>query len=146
MVAAAWSPPGDEERPIALVDIGTGAGLGLHLDRYRYLFHGPGNRVTAAGDPASAVVVETEVRGPGVIPLANTLPTIADRVGIDIEPLDPSDPRVFSWLAACVPQEVGAVTRFHRAVEVALANPTRSVRGDAAEILPELLAALPEDL
>jgi hypothetical protein len=133
-------------RPVALVDVGTGAGLALHLDRYRYVFRGPEDDLAELGDPASPVVLETEVRGSAGIALPRVLPTIADRVGIDIEPLDVADPAVAGWLAACVPQEIGAVTRFHRAVEVALAHPARTVRGDASTVLPEVLATLPDDL
>src|SRR5262249_48349551 len=70
----------------------------------------------------------------------------AQRVGIDIEPLDIGDPAVRSWLGACIPQEIGAVTRFHEAVSVAVANPVRSVRGDAVDVLPSILAGIPEGL
>ena len=71
------------------------------------------------------------------------LPTVADRVGIDVEPLDLAEPDVRGWLAACVPQEIGAVTRFHKAARVALDNPARALRGDACELLPEVLDAIP---
>jgi hypothetical protein len=135
----------DEQRPVVLVDIGTGAGLGLHLDRYRYVFRRSGHGGSEVGDPASAVMLETEVRGLHPVPAVGALPPIADRVGIDIEPLDIADPAVLSWLAACLPQEVGAVTRFHRAVDVALAHPARTVRGDATSVLPEVVGSIPED-
>ncbi len=49
---------------------------------------------------------------------------------------------VHGWLAACVPQEIGAVTRFHEAARVALDNPARALRGDACELLPEVLDAI----
>jgi hypothetical protein len=133
-------------RELALVDIGTGAGLALHLDRYRYVFRGPHGSTATVGDPESEVVLETEVRGAHAAPLAAALPRIAERVGIDIEPLDIEDPGVRSWLAACIPQEIGAVTRFHRAVKVASAHPARTVRGDVGDALPDVLASLPDDL
>jgi hypothetical protein len=133
-----------EGREIVLIDVGTGAGLALHLDRYRYLFRGPQpDQVIAVGDDDSAVELETEVRGSSAPPIAHALPRIVDRVGIDAEPLDLSDPAVRAWLAACVPQESGAITRFQRAVEVAIANPARTVRGDATETLPGILECIP---
>jgi hypothetical protein len=132
-----------EGREIVLVDIGTGAGLALHLDRYGYLFRGPGERVTTVGDPGDGVILETEVRGPLMPPIPAALPEVADRIGVDIEPLDIRDPAVRAWLAACVPQEIGAVTRFHQAAEVAIAHPARTVRGDAAAVLSDLLAGIP---
>jgi hypothetical protein len=139
----ALAPAIAEGREIVLVDVGTGAGLALHLDKYRYVFRGPGTRVEAVGGSDSAVTIETQARGPLVAPVPSALPRIIDRVGIDIEPLDLGDPAVRGWLAACVPQEIGAVTRFHRAVEVAVAHPARTIRGDACAVLPEVLAAIP---
>jgi hypothetical protein len=134
----------EDGREIALIDVGTGAGLALHLDRYRYRFREPGGHVATVGDPGSRVVIETELRGEAAVPIRSTLPTIAERIGIDIEPLELADHSVRAWLTACIPQEAGAVTRFHNAVEVATAHPVRSVRGDACEVLPDVLAAIPD--
>ena len=142
---AALAPAIAAGRPIALVDIGTGAGLALHLDRYRYLFAGPGRHATTIGDPNSDVVITTEVRGARRVPLEPALPHIAKRVGIDIEPLELSDPAVREWLGACVPQEIGAITRFHHAVEIARSRPAALVRGDALAALPDVLAAIADD-
>lgn len=74
------------------------------------------------------------------------LPHVAERIGIDIEPLDTADPEVRNWLAACIPQEAGAVTRFHHAVRVAASHPARVVRGDAGTVLPGVLDEIPGDL
>lgn len=140
----ALGPAIDDQREIVLVDIGTGAGLALHMDRYRYVFRGPEGDAVTVGDPDSEVVIETELRGAHPAPIPLTLPRIADRVGIDIEPLDIAEPGVRAWLTACIPQEIAAVTRFQKAVEVALAHPARNVRGDASAVLPEILAAAQE--
>jgi hypothetical protein len=141
----ALAPASRDGREIILIDIGTGAGLALQLDRYRYLFHGPGSRLQTVGNPDAAVVIETDLRGGAAPPLPATMPRIADRIGIDIEPLDLGDRAVRNWLAACIPQEIGAVTRFHSAVEVAIAHPVRRVRGDACAALPGVLSQAPAD-
>ncbi len=138
----ALAPAIEDQREIALVDVGTGAGLALHADRYRYVFRGPESHVVTVGDPDSEVVIETELRGGHPAPIPSTPLKIVERIGIDIEPLDIADPSVHAWLAACIPQEIGAVTRFHKAAEVAIAHPARSVRGDAGAVLPEVLAAI----
>ena len=70
---------------------------------------------------------------------------IADRVGVDVEPLDLADPDVLAWLAACVPPEAGAVTRFAAASALARATPARTVRGNLLDVLPEVIASLPAD-
>lgn len=140
----ALAPAIGEERELVLVDIGTGAGLALALDRYRYIFRGPGGQLAMVGDEDSKVLIETRVRGSQPVPTPPRLPRIVDRVGIDVEPLDLADRDVRAWLAACIPQEIGAVTRFHHAVELAIGNPARTVRGDADEVLPAVLAGTPE--
>jgi hypothetical protein len=135
----------EDGHEMVLVDLGTGAGLTLHLDRYRYVYRA-GEHASVIGDPAAKVVVETELRGSQLPALPSAVPRIVDRVGIDIEPLDLGDRDVRGWLAACIPQEIGAVTRFHHAVEVVIANPARTVRGDVREVLPDVLASIPAGL
>jgi len=129
----------DPDRPIALVDLGTGAGLGLHVDRYRFVF---GDR--ALGDPDAAVTISPELRGRPA-PLPARMPTIAARLGVDVEPLDLDDQRVHQWLAACIPPETGAVDRFAAASGIARGHPAPVARGDAVEDLLDLCAGMPED-
>ncbi|PVZ09051.1 DUF2332 domain-containing protein [Actinomycetospora cinnamomea] len=129
----------DPERPIALVDLGTGAGLGLHLDRYRFVF---GDR--AVGDPDAALTIAPRLRGRPA-PLPSRMPTIAARLGVDVEPLDLDDQRVRDWLAACIPPEAGAVDRFAAASEVVREHPAPMVRGDAVEDLLALCDGMPRD-
>lgn len=131
----------EHRRPLALVDLGTGAGLGLQLDRYHYRYTGASGDSTV-GDPASPLELSCEVRRGTVRP---AMPTIIDRVGVDIEPLDLADDDVYRWIAACIPPEPGAVTRFAGAVEVARAHPVRCVRGAVNDALPEIVEAMPSD-
>jgi hypothetical protein len=138
MIAAA------DNRPIALVDLGTGAGLGLHLDRYRYTYRAPDGSARTVGDPAAAVRLSCVVRA-GAPPLPPSVPVLADRVGIDVEPLDLTDPDTLAWLAACVPPEAGAVTRFAEASTLARAEPARKVRGSLLDVLSDVVADLPPD-
>jgi hypothetical protein len=134
----------DDPRPLALVDLGTGAGLGLHLDRYRYSYLLPDGGRLVAGAAASTVLLSCRVRVGR--PLATgQVPCIGSRVGVDSEPLDLSDPATAAWLAACVPPEAGAVTRFTAAAAVARAHPARMVRGDLVDLLPQVIAEIPRD-
>jgi len=133
-----------DPRPLALVDLGTGAGLGLHLDRYRYTYELPGGDRLVAGDVTSEVALSCEVRA-GRPPVSGGVPSIGSRIGVDSEPLDLADPATAAWLAACVPPEAGAVTRFAAAAAVARAHPTRTVRGDLVDVLPQVVAEVPRD-
>lgn len=134
----------DQGRPLALVDLGTGAGLGLNLDRYHYTYVDADGARRVTGDPDATVRIECTVRT-GVPPVPARIPVVAERVGVDIEPLDVADPQVLAWLAACVPPEAGAVTRFAAASALARAEPARKVRGDLLDVLPGVVAALPAD-
>ena len=89
-------------------------------------------------------MLETEVRGSGPAPVPPALRRIADRVGIDVEPLDLADEGVRGWLAACVPPETGAVDRFAAASAIALEHPAPMVRGDLVETVAAVCAGLPD--
>ncbi len=114
-----------------------GAGLGLHLDRYRYLV---GDR--ASGPRDAAMSLHCDVRGLREPPRA-ALPPIAERVGIDRSPLDPRDPAARSWLEACAPPEADGLVRLAAAMEVARRNPARLVAGDVLTALPAALDSFP---
>jgi hypothetical protein len=126
--------------PISLVDLGSGAGLGLHLDRYRY-------RVgTGAFGPADASVrLDCEARGDRQPP-ADGLPAMAERVGIDVHPVNLGDPDARAWLEACAPPEESALYRLAAAVDVARRHPAAIVAGDAVDALPGVLAGLRPDV
>ena len=130
---AATAPPGE---PVALVDLGTGAGFGLHLDRYRY-------RVGAVtgGPSAAAVTLDCEPRGAGQPPPA-ALPPIAERAGIDVRPVDAADPAARDWLEACAPPEETALSRLAAALDLAARHPAPIVAGDVVDALPGVLASL----
>jgi hypothetical protein len=128
---------GSRADPMGLADLGTGAGLGLQLDRYSYLV---GAR--AAGPQAAALSLSCDVRGPYEPPLAE-LPPIADRVGIDLSPVDVQDQAARSWLQACAPPEASALGRLAAAIEVTRQNPVKLVAGDVLKVLPAVLDSFP---
>jgi hypothetical protein len=122
--------------PVSLVDLGSGAGLGLHLDRYRYRV-GTG----AFGPPEASVRLDCEARGDRQ-PLPAHLPPVAERVGIDVHPVNLGDRDARAWLEACAPPEASALSRLAAAVDVARRHPAAIVAGDAVDALPGVLAAL----
>jgi hypothetical protein len=134
---ASRADPASPAEPIGLADLGTGAGLGLHLDRYRYLV---GDQ--ASGPRTAAMTLSCDVRGSRRPPRA-VLPPIAERVGIDRHPLDPLDPAARSWLEACTPPEASALARLAAALGVARRYPARLVAGDVLGALPGVLDGFP---
>jgi hypothetical protein len=130
----------DRAAPVALVDLGTGAGLGLHLDRYRYIIDG-----ICTGPPDAGLILTCERRGRQKAPRP-ALPPIHSRAGVEIDPVDLEDPDALAWLQSCTPPEASALTRLAAAVEVARATPAPVVTGDAIGALPDVIASQPPDL
>jgi hypothetical protein len=126
---------------IALIDIGTGSGLGLHIDRYGYRLS-DGRHF---GDHASPLQLLTVIEGALEPPIPFTLPPISMRIGIDVDPIDLADPDARRWVRSCVPPEAESLSRFDRAVAIAVAHRQTLRRGDAIELLPDLLAQVPSD-
>jgi hypothetical protein len=136
----------DAARPLALVDVGTGAGFALHLDAYGYSYDRDDGPPITVGDPTSPVLLRTTLRGPRTPALPASPPVVALRIGVDTEPLDVGDPSVRAWLRACTPPVAEALARFDRAADFAAAHPVTTVRADALTALPELVADLPDDV
>ncbi len=124
--------------PIAMIDLGTGAGLGLQLDRYQYEI---GDLRT--GPPG--LTLTCEVRGDRQPPRPE-LPPIICRAGIELDPVDLADSAERSWLEACSPPEASALTRLDLAIEMSRRSPPPIIAGDAVAALPGVLDSLPPDL
>ena len=135
----------DAGRPLALVDVGTGAGFALRLDAYRYCYHRAGGEVISVGEPDAPVTLHTTLRGPRTPVLPVSPPPVAARIGIDTEPLDVGDPQVRGWLRACTPPVAEALTRFDQAADYAAAHSVTMVRADVLTVLPEVFERLSDD-
>lgn len=129
---------------LALVELGSSAGLNLVLDAYAVRYR-QGDRVLRAGPPDAALTLDCELRGQGVPPTG--FPRVLSRVGIDANPVDLRDPAAVLWLRALVWPD-------HATRERLLADATRVGRelvpplrrGDAAELLPRVLDEVPAGL
>jgi len=125
--------------PVALVDVGASAGINLLCDRYRidYGEHG------TTGPTASPVEIACRVVA-GHPPVADRLPAIDRRIGIDRSPIDLSDPDDARWLLACVWPDTGRLARTAASIRLARDDPPPVIAGDAIDTLPRVLAGLPK--
>lgn len=131
---------GDRPAGVAFIDLGAGAGLALHLDRY-------GHRLSNGawlGDRMSPLVLRSEIGGPA--PTHPSLPVVGRRMGVDLDPIDLHDATSRAWARSCIPPEVDSLARFDGACELARAHPGPVRRGDALEALPAMLDEVPADL
>lgn len=132
------------EGPIALLEVGTSAGLCLHPDRYSYEY------VTEQG-----VVTLDPVAGPSAVRLRSTIrgreppsamPEVVWRAGIDQHPLDVTDEADRTWLETLIwPEHQERRDRLRAAARIAASDPTRVVAGDLNDELPLLAAEAPGD-
>ena len=66
--------------------------------------------------------------------------------GVDLAPVDASDPADARWLRACLwPDQTARQARLAAALAVAREHPVDVRRGDALDVLPELIAEAPAD-
>ena len=133
----ALTAPAAPAEPVALADLGTGAGLGLHLDRYRYQV---GSRITGPAD--APLTLHCVPRGPLTPPPA-ALPPIAERAGLDLHPVDVTDPAARAWLEACAPPEATALARLTAAIDLTRRHRVPLLAGDVLDLLPAVLASFP---
>jgi hypothetical protein len=128
--------------PLVLVEVGASAGLCLFPDRYSYRYdHDSGSTVVGTGRPTFPC--HTTGR-----PAAPSAPEVVARAGLDLHPLDVTDPADVAWLQALVwPEQTDRAERLRAAVETVRADPPRVVAGDLLsdvdDLITDLRAGLP---
>lgn len=124
--------------PLALIEVGSSAGLCLYPDRYAYEYDG-----VPVGPPSP---VRLSVATTGGVPVPSSVPTVVARIGIDLNPLDPADPDDRAWLRALIwpgPHADARLSRLAAAAEVAAGEPATTLTGDLLDRLPDALALAP---
>ncbi|MEP6299921.1 MAG: DUF2332 domain-containing protein, partial [Ilumatobacter sp.] len=142
--------------PIAHVDVGTSAGLNTLLPRYSYRYdaddetHGEADTETDVGGPgarghvigAGGPLLTCSTRGSG--PLPNSMPAVSSARGIDIDPVDITDPVDARWLQACCwPDQTDRFDRLAAAIELARADPPEIVTGHAVSAIRPVIDRIP---
>ncbi|MEU3455986.1 DUF2332 domain-containing protein [Micromonospora sp. NPDC006766] len=121
-------------QPLALLEVGASAGLCLYPDRYAYRY---GEHLLGTGEP----VLDCVAAG---APLPNRRPEVVWQAGLNLNPLDVTDPADLAWLDALIwPEHAHRRTRLRAAAAVAAADPPLLVRGDVVDDLPALAARAP---
>jgi hypothetical protein len=118
---------------IELLELGASAGLNLNMDGFVYDLGG-----AVAGDPSSDVRLAPRWSG-GAPDIAQV--EVVARRGVDLNPLDVSDPAVASRLLAYVwPDQPERLARIEVAISIAQLHPPVIDRADGAEWTVEQLS------
>jgi len=128
-------------RPVALLEVGSSAGLLLNLDHYGYRI---GDAVV--GDAGSAVQLACEVQGSLRPELPGEIPPVAWKAGLDRNPLHIGDPETAAWLRALIwPEHRDRLAVLDAALRLAAPHPPDVRRGDLVDGLEDLAAEAPAD-
>ncbi len=129
--------------PIALLEVGSAAGLCLYPDRYSYRYRIADEVIAIDPDAGeSAVVLGCDAIGPAPLPVR--LPEIVWRAGIDLNPLDPRSAEDLAWLDALVfPEHDDRRERLRAAAAIAAEQPPATYRGDVMDVLERAAADAP---
>jgi hypothetical protein len=122
--------------PLALLELGSSAGLNLVPDRYAYRLG-----TLAAGAAESCLTLEPQWEGPD--PPAATI-EVESRAGVDLNPLDVSDPEARTRMLAYVwPDQPQRLERMAAAMAIAAEVALRIEAGDAAAFVEAHAAPRP---
>jgi hypothetical protein len=128
------------KRPLALVEVGTSAGLHLLWDKYGYNY-GPDLQF---GDANSPVQLSCELRGKFRPRMPEPFPHVGYRAGIDLDPVDVRDPDQVLWLRAMIwPEHQERVELLERAISIARDDPPTLLKGDVFDLLPQAVQNAP---
>ncbi|MBA2462600.1 MAG: DUF2332 domain-containing protein [Actinobacteria bacterium] len=125
-----------------LIELGPSGGFNLMWDRYRYRYE-----AESWGPPDAPLELDGDERRPVPGELLSLTPRVRRRVGLDLDPVDVTTEegalrlRSFVW-----PGQAGRMERLDRAIEVVRREPPELVRGDMADVLPQLLAERSSDV
>lgn len=126
--------------PLALIEVGASAGLCLYPDRYSYLY----DDSRAVDPPDGPSKVQINCATTGSPPLPDSVPAVAYRAGVDLNPLDVSCEGDMAWLTSLVwPEQHHRRQRLNDAAAIARTDPPHLVHGDLNESVVGLVAAAP---
>jgi hypothetical protein len=121
-------------QPLALLEVGAAAGLGLYPDRYTYRY---GDHQIGSSGPVLDCVLT------GTAP-PTRLPEVAWRAGLDLNPLAVTDPADMAWLEALIwPEHHERRHRLRAAAAIVAADPPTLIRGDLVDDLLSVAARAP---
>jgi hypothetical protein len=139
-------------RPIGMIDGGASAGLNLRLDAYGYRYRlapsqadvGESAEVVECIGPRARLLLECQLRGPGVPALPTSPQPLESAIGLDQRPLDVLEPADARWLIACQwPEETERLDRLREAIRLAEPDAPTVEQGDLVDDVVRLIGAVP---
>jgi hypothetical protein len=130
-------------QPLALLEVGASAGLCLLPDRWGYDY---GRTRLEPRLLRSHHAPIFPCRANEATPLPDRAPEIVWRAGIDLNPIDLTDPEAVAWLETLVwPGQEERAERLRAAIGIAQDDPPTVLKGDLVSDLHTLAISAPHD-
>jgi hypothetical protein len=129
-------------KPLALVEIGTAAGLNLIWDRYAYSY----DDGKVVGTEGSKLILTSTIDGTNKPFLTDQSPPVAYRAGVDVRIVDLTDDDHLLWLRSLIwPEHGERVELMTNAADILRADPPRLLEGDGVEMLEGISHNVPTE-
>lgn len=131
------------KRPLALIEIGTSAGLQLLWDQYGYSYN---SDKEVYGEALSELIITTEMQGANPPILLKQSPPVTTRIGIDLHINDINNADDYLWLKSLIwAEHTERVANFEKASQCLKKHPIKLIEGDGVKLLTEIASKIPHD-
>jgi hypothetical protein len=130
------------QKPLALIEIGTSAGLQLFVDQYSYTY---GTEEVYGGEK-SGVHISAAIKGDSSFLDKMGDFKVASRIGVDLHINDVEDDDHYLWLKSLIwPEHQERRDLFENAAKYVKNNSLKLIEGDGVVLLKSLSEEIPED-
>lgn len=130
------------KKPLALIEIGTSAGLQLFWDQYCYSY-GTG---TVYGNKDSSVHISSNVKGDRFPKRMELSPPVMLRIGVDLHVNDVRNEDDERWLKALIwPEHVERRKLYESAAAFVQRQEIQFIEGNGVELLPNFVQDIPDE-
>lgn len=130
------------KKPLALIEIGTSAGLQLLWDQYGYSYH----TGEIYGSAHSELHIRSEIRGERSPFLLKHSPPVTLRIGIDLHVNDVKNAEDYLWLKSLIwPEHSERRMNLDRAVSCLKSRPPEFVEGNGVKLLTDIISRIPQE-
>jgi hypothetical protein len=130
------------KKPLALIEIGTSAGLQLFWDKYSYSY----GENDIYGNIDSKLNITAEIKGENTPILHSTPPPVSTRIGIDLHTIDLNDKDEKLWLKSLIwPEHKERLFMFEEAASYIKEDLVSLFDGDGISLLSKFVDNIPED-
>lgn len=131
------------KRPLALIEIGTSAGLQLLWDKYCYSYN---SDEEVYGEALSELRIVSEMQGARPPFILKQSPPVSTRIGVDLHINDLNNPDDYLWLKSLIWSEhTERIANFERASRCFKKQSLELIEGDGVKLLTEIALKIPQD-